>query len=61
MLVLPENTFQSSLPIIITCLLFLFPILKIYTIKPVKKDSYFFEKKLGEEILKINKQCASKN
>lgn len=38
----------SSLPIIICCLLFIIPLLKIYNTEPVKKDSSFFEKKLGE-------------
>ena len=37
----------SDLPIIITCLLFIIPLLKIYTKKPLKKDSHFFEKRLG--------------
>ena len=42
-------------PITICCLLFMFPLLKIYLKEPVKKDSSFFEKKLGEQIMKINK------
>jgi hypothetical protein len=48
--VLADNSGQliSDLPIITTCLLFIIPLLKIYTKKPLKKDSNFFEKRLGE-------------
>ena len=55
------GSFMETLPIIICCVLFVVPLLKIYLKEPVKKNSMFFEKKLGEEILKINKICAEKN
>jgi hypothetical protein len=42
-----EGTIASKIPIIICCLLFLIPMFKIYTKEPMKKDSSFFEKKLG--------------
>ncbi len=38
----------SQLPVIIVSLLFLFPLVRIYIKEPQKKDSRFFEKKLGE-------------
>lgn len=47
----------SEIPVIVVCSLFLFPLVKIYAKQPMKKDSTFFEKRLGEEILKINKEC----
>lgn len=56
-----NNSFLETLPIILCCLLFIIPLLKIYMKEPVKKNSMFFEKKLGEEIMKINKICAEKN
>jgi hypothetical protein len=48
------STSLSQLPVIIVSSLFLFPLVKIYVKEPMKKDSHFFEKKLGEEILRIN-------
>lgn len=53
-----ENSRLGQGIIIFCCFLFIIPLLKIYTKEPIKKDSTFFEKKLGEEILKINKICA---
>jgi uncharacterized membrane protein YcgQ (UPF0703/DUF1980 family) len=47
----------SQIPVIVVCSLFIFPLVRIYVKEPMKKDSTFFEKKLGEEILKINKEC----
>ena len=37
-----ENSVWSQVPIILCCLLFIIPLLKIYTKEPIKKDSYFF-------------------
>lgn len=37
-----DSTTVSSLPIIICCLLFIIPLLKIYNTEPIKKDSIFF-------------------
>lgn len=56
---LGSGTVESQLPIVACCLLFVFPIVKIYSKEPVKKDSIFFEKRLGEEILRINQMCAA--
>lgn len=53
-----NNSLMGQGIIIFCCFLFIIPLLKIYTKEPMKKDSIFFEKKLGEEILKINQICA---
>ena len=42
-----EGTFWNQVPIIVCCLLFGIPLWKIYSKEPIKKDSSFFEKKLG--------------
>lgn len=55
-----DSSIMSKAIIIFSCILFIIPLLKIYTKEPIKKDSNFFEKKLGEEILKINQICAEK-
>ena len=56
-----SGSIMDTLPIILCCLLFIVPLLKIYMKEPMKKNSMFFEKRLGEEILKINKICMEKN
>ena len=54
-----NSSSQGQIPVIVVCSLFIFPLVKIYLKEPVKKDSNFFEKRLGEEILRINKECAN--
>lgn len=54
-----NSSAQGQIPVIVVCSLFIFPLVRIYLKEPVKKDSNFFEKRLGEEILRINKECAN--
>ena len=56
----PEGNVWNQVPITLVCLLFGIPLLKIHWKEPMKRDSSFFEKKLGEEILKINQICQEK-
>jgi uncharacterized membrane protein YcgQ (UPF0703/DUF1980 family) len=56
-----NSSFEGQLPVLVVCSLFLFPLIKIYLKEPVKKDSVFFEKRLGEQIEKINIECAENN
>lgn len=51
---LPNGSIQSQLPIILCCSLFLYPLFKIYSKLPVRKDEIFFEQTLAEAISKIN-------
>ena len=55
------ETSWSQLPVGIVSCLFVVPLVKIYVKEPMKKDSNFFEKKLGEEILRINEECQANN
>ena len=51
----------AQLPQVIICLLFFIPLVKIYLKEPVKKNSNFFEKKLENQIKKINQECYENN